>query len=83
MPNDTNKEKIIENTMTFCIISAYKVKNSEIMMKINNLLTLNNYEMRKQMIDWKSEIMGNNQSYEKLKREISNNINEFKTDLEI
>ena len=84
MPQEKNKEKIIIlNTMTIGMMSAYKVKNSEIMMKINSLLTLDNYEMRKKMIEWKSEIMSNNQSYEKLQREISNNISEAGLDIVI
>lgn len=75
MENTTDKIANI-NKISISISGAFKVKNYENMARINSLLTLDNYEMRRQLIEWKSELESNNNSYERLRRDVAKCLNE-------
>lgn len=75
--NNVSAQEAVLNTSALAVAGAFKVKNYENMAKINNLLTLDNYEMRRQLVEWKSELESNNNHYEKLNRDVAKYVDDF------
>lgn len=78
---DNQQKQLIEDIITLSIVSSNKIKNLEVISKVNQLLDLNNYDLRKSLIEWKRDLEASNSSQSYIQMELQQRIDLIKSEV--